>query len=67
MRRTSPAAAARRLVRVNYLVALLPSIGVGILFYIVIRALVNADRNERAALKRLEEEDARKAASPDQP
>ena len=61
------AAAARRLVRVNYLVALLPSIGVGILFYIVIRALVNADRNERAALKRLDEEDARKAASPDQP
>jgi hypothetical protein len=47
---------------VDFLVALIPSIGVGILFFIVIRALVNADRNERAARKRLEEEDARKAA-----
>ena len=56
---------ARTLVRVDYLVALLPSIGVGILFYIVIRALVNADRNERAALKRLDAEDARKASSPE--
>ncbi|MFD1505428.1 hypothetical protein ACFSBG_07055 [Georgenia yuyongxinii] len=46
----------------DFLVALIPSIGVGILFFIVIRALVNADRNERAARKRLEEEDARKAA-----
>jgi hypothetical protein len=51
---------------VDYLVALLPSIGVGILFYIVIRALVNADRNERAALKRFEEEDAGKGSSPQQ-
>ena len=50
----------------DYLVALLPSIGVGILFYIVIRALVNADRNERAALKRFDEEDARKGASPEE-
>ena len=38
--------------------ALLPSIGTGILFYVVIRALVNADRNERNALRRLDEEEA---------
>ena len=50
---------------VDFLVALIPSIGVGILFFIVIRAMVNADRNERAARQRLEEEDARKAARED--
>lgn len=31
------------------LAALAPSIGVGLLFWLVIRALVNADRNERRA------------------
>ncbi len=43
------------------LAALTPPIGVGLLFYLAIRALMNADRNERAALARLEaEEDARR-------
>jgi hypothetical protein len=49
------------------LAALTPPIGVGLLFYLAIRALMNADRNERAALARLEaEEDARRtpASSP---
>lgn len=42
--------------------ALFPPIGVGFLFWLAIRALVNADRNERTALARLEaEEDARPA------
>lgn len=45
----------------DYLVALLPSIGTGLLFYIVIRAIVNADRNEREALRRLEAAEDAKA------
>jgi hypothetical protein len=36
------------------LAALLPSIGVGLVFWLVIRALVNADRTERAALARMD-------------
>ena len=38
--------------------ALTPPIGVGILFTIAIRALMNADRNERAAMARMEAEEA---------
>lgn len=34
--------------------ALVPSLGVGFLFYLAIRALVNADRTERAALARMD-------------
>lgn len=37
--------------------ALVPSVGVGFLFYLAIRALVNADRTERAALARLDAEE----------
>jgi hypothetical protein len=39
------------------LAALVPSVGVGFLFYLAIRALVNADRTERAALARLDAEE----------
>ncbi|MHB1489955.1 MAG: hypothetical protein ACYCTH_05590 [Cellulomonas sp.] len=39
------------------LAALVPSIGVGFLFYLAIRALVNADRTERAALAKLDAEE----------
>ncbi len=47
------------------LAALTPPIGVGVLFYVAIRALMNADRNERTALARLEaEENARRSAGP---
>ena len=50
------------------LAALVPSVGVGVLFFLVIRALVNADRNERAALARLEaQERAQKAAEGETP
>jgi len=43
------------------LAALIPSIGVGLIFWLVIRALVNADRTERAALARMDAEDAARA------
>ena len=40
--------------------ALVPSIGVGVLFYFAMRFIIRADRNERANLARLDaEEDAR--------
>jgi hypothetical protein len=44
------------------LAALLPSVGVGAIFWYVMRALVNADRNERAALARMDAQDAAHAA-----
>jgi hypothetical protein len=47
------------------LAALVPSVGVGFLFYLAIRALVNADRTERAALARLDADD--RAAAQDSP
>ena len=36
------------------LAALLPSIGVGLLFWFGIRALINADRTERQAMARMD-------------
>lgn len=39
------------------LAALLPSVGVGLIFWLVIRALMNADRTERAALARMDAEE----------
>jgi hypothetical protein len=39
------------------LAALLPSIGVGLLFWFAIRALVNADRTERQAMARMDAEE----------
>lgn len=49
------------------LAALAPPVGVGLVFWLVIRALMNADRNERAALARMDAADAASAAanSPD--
>ncbi|WP_265522499.1 hypothetical protein [Oerskovia flava] len=41
--------------------ALIPSIGVGVLFYVAMRYIVRADRNERRALAEL---DARTPVSP---
>ncbi|MBD8079114.1 hypothetical protein [Cellulosimicrobium arenosum] len=38
--------------------ALVPSIGVGLLFWLAMRAIVRADRNERAALARLDAQEA---------
>ncbi|MFV0633705.1 hypothetical protein [Demequina sp.] len=37
-------------------VGLIPSIAVGLLFWYVMRAVVRADRNERAALAAIEDE-----------
>lgn len=42
--------------------ALIPSIGVGLLFYVAIRAIVRADRNERAAVARFEADERASAA-----
>ena len=39
----------------DYVVALIPSIGLGVLFVIIIRAIVLADRRERAAIREFEE------------
>lgn len=40
----------------NALIALVPSVGVGVLFYLVIKAMFEADRRERAAHARWEKE-----------
>ncbi len=53
------------------LAALAPSVGLGVIFWIVIRAIMNADRTERAALARMDAaEDAARddtAKKPDLP
>lgn len=41
----------------DVIAALVPSIGVGLLFWFVIRAVIHADRNERAALAAAEREE----------
>jgi hypothetical protein len=43
------------------LAALLPSVGLGVIFWVVIRAIMNADRTERAALARMDADEARAA------
>ncbi|MBD8059411.1 hypothetical protein IC607_10570 [Cellulomonas sp. JH27-2] len=45
------------------LAALIPSIGVGVLFWFGMRAVINADRTERQALARMDaaERDAERA------
>jgi hypothetical protein len=40
------------------LAALLPSVGLGVIFWVVIRAIMNADRTERAAMARMDAEEA---------
>ncbi|MGO4455148.1 hypothetical protein [Arthrobacter sp. RAF14] len=40
----------------EYIAVLLPSLVVGLLFWFAIRALLNADRSEREALAKAEEE-----------
>lgn len=37
-------------------IALVPTVGVSVLFYFVLRAIFRADRNERNALKQLDEQ-----------
>lgn len=40
------------------LAALLPSVGVGLIFWFVMRAIINADRSEREALARMDADSA---------
>jgi hypothetical protein len=42
----------------NALIALVPSAGVGVLFYLVVKAMLEGDRRERAAHARWEKEHA---------
>ncbi|WP_129339783.1 hypothetical protein [Cellulomonas endophytica] len=42
------------------LVALLPPLGVGLVFWFVMRMIIGADRRERQALARLAEEERRR-------
>jgi len=42
--------------------ALLPSLGVGLLFYFVMRSILRADRNERAQLAELDRLEAQSEA-----
>ena len=44
-----------------YIAALIPSVGVGILFYIVIKNMIEGDRKERLAHSQWEAEEKRKA------
>lgn len=44
------------------LAALVPSVGVGLLFWLAIRTIVRADRTERAAMARLDAEERRTTA-----
>jgi hypothetical protein len=44
-----------------YLAAIIPSVGVGILFYIVIKNMIEGDRKERLAHSQWEAEEKRKA------
>ena len=45
--------------------ALLPSVGILVLFIVVIRALLHGDRRERAALARMEKERRESAGTDD--
>jgi len=47
--------------------ALVPSIGVGLLFWYVIRAMVSGDRRERAAMAALDEAERRRDTRPPTP
>ncbi|HQY33623.1 hypothetical protein [Actinotalea sp.] len=49
------------------LAALVPSVGVGLLFWLAIRTIVRADRTERAAMARLDAEERRDAVQKNVP
>ncbi|WP_427016122.1 hypothetical protein ACQCSX_15255 [Pseudarthrobacter sp. P1] len=42
----------------EYLAVIIPSLAVGVLFYFAMKAIFNADRSEREALSRAEQEAA---------
>jgi hypothetical protein len=43
--------------------ALVPSVGVGVLFYFAMRFIIRADRNERANLALLDSQEAQRATN----
>ena len=43
---------------VQALAALVPSVGVGLLFWLALRSIIQADRRERIALARLDAQDS---------
>lgn len=51
----------------TYFEVLAPSIGVGLVFWLAIRAIFRADRNERAAETQVREEAAHKGLERDEP
>ncbi|MGJ9372471.1 hypothetical protein [Nesterenkonia sp. CF4.4] len=51
----------------TYFEVLAPSIGVGLVFWLAIRAIFRADRNERAAENEVREEAAHKGIQRDRP
>lgn len=46
----------------DVLAALAPSVGVGLIFWFAMRAILRADRRERAAIAAMEDADAEKRA-----
>lgn len=49
---------------VDAVAALVPSVGVGLLFWLVLRSMLQADRRERAAVARLEKAEKKDAEKP---
>jgi len=47
----------------NALWSLLPTVIMGLIFWFVIRAIINADRNERKMMAKVEAEERAKAAA----
>lgn len=47
----------------DVLAALVPSIGVGLIFWFAMRAIIHADRRERAAIAALDRQDSGSQAS----
>ena len=45
------------------LISIIPSIGVGLIFWYVMRAVIRADRRERAELAKYDTEEAARAAA----
>lgn len=45
---------------IPYLAVIVPSLGVGVIFYYAMKAIFNADKSEREALTRAEQEAADK-------
>ncbi len=46
----------------EFAAALIPSVGVGLLFWFVVRAIISADRKERAAVAQFDRDENRQKA-----